>query len=83
MITRPDPAAGKAENAALERLAQLRALIREPQPISDAEVKTDDPAMDRRRPAGLVRALGRSRDDARLDQRARSPPGQAVPVSYL
>ena len=40
MITRPDPAVGKGENAALQRLAQLRAAIREPQPASDADIKT-------------------------------------------
>ena len=39
MITRPDPAAGKAENAALERLTQLRTAIREPQPATAAEVR--------------------------------------------
>jgi N12 class adenine-specific DNA methylase len=40
MITRPNPAAGKDENTALQRLVQLRAAIREPQPASDAGIKT-------------------------------------------
>ena len=39
MITRPDRAAGKAENAALERLTRLRTMIREPQPATAAEVR--------------------------------------------
>ena len=39
MITRPDRAAGKAENAALERLTRLRTTIREPQPATAAEIR--------------------------------------------
>ena len=39
MITRPDRAAGKAENAALERLTRLRMTIREPQPATAAEIR--------------------------------------------
>ena len=38
-ITRPDRAAGKAENAALERLTELRTMIREPQPAAPAEIR--------------------------------------------
>ena len=59
MITRPDPAAGKEDNAALERLAQLRAAIGEPQPISDAEVKTTIRRWIGDDLPGCVRALGR------------------------
>ena len=39
MITRPDRTAGKAENAALERLTRLRTAIREPQPATAAEIR--------------------------------------------
>ena len=39
LIARPDRAAGKAENAALERLTRLRTMIREPQPATAAEVR--------------------------------------------
>jgi len=39
MITRPDRTAGRAENAALERLTRLRMAIREPQPATAAEVR--------------------------------------------
>ena len=39
MITRPDRGAGKAENAALERLTRLRTLIREPQQATAAEIR--------------------------------------------
>ena len=38
-VTRPDRAAGKAENAALGRLTQLRTMIREPQPATPAEIR--------------------------------------------
>ena len=47
MITRPGRGAGKAENTALERLTQLRAMIREPQPLTTAEIPDRDPAVDR------------------------------------
>jgi N12 class adenine-specific DNA methylase len=57
MITRPDRAVGKAENAALERLTRLRTTIREPQPATEAEIR----ATIRRRTGyglpDLVRAL--------------------------
>ena len=76
MITRPDRAAGKAENAALERLTRLRTMIREPQPATAAEIRATHPAMDRVRPAGPGPRPGRSRRDARLDQRAR-PAGRS------
>jgi N12 class adenine-specific DNA methylase len=39
MTTRPTRGAGKADNAALERLAQVRILIREPQPMTAAEIR--------------------------------------------
>jgi hypothetical protein len=39
MTTRPARGAGKAENAALERLTQVRTLIREPQPVTAAEIR--------------------------------------------
>ena len=39
MITRPDRAASKAENAALEGLTRLRTTIREPQSATTAEVR--------------------------------------------
>jgi hypothetical protein len=39
MITRPDLTAGKAENAALERLTQLRTAIRDPQPATATEIR--------------------------------------------
>jgi len=39
MTTRPARGAGKAENAALERLTQVRTLIREPQPMTAAEIR--------------------------------------------
>jgi hypothetical protein len=39
MITGPDPDAGKDENAALQRLARLRAAVADPQPVTAAEVK--------------------------------------------
>ena len=38
-VTRPDRTAGKAENAALERLNRLRTMIREPQPATPAEIR--------------------------------------------
>lgn len=63
MITRPDASASKAENAALEQLAALRALVRKPQPVTPQEVRA---ALRRRIErqftgeglAGVVRALG-------------------------
>jgi N12 class adenine-specific DNA methylase/superfamily I DNA/RNA helicase len=39
MTTRPARGAGKAENAVLERLTQVRTLIREPQPATAAEIR--------------------------------------------
>ena len=39
MITRPGRGAGKAENTALERLTELRAMVREPQPLTTAEIR--------------------------------------------
>ena len=40
MITRPGRGADKAENTALERLTELRAIVREPQPLTTAEIRT-------------------------------------------
>jgi hypothetical protein len=40
MIIRPGPTASKDENVALERLARLRAVIRQLQPATDADIKT-------------------------------------------
>ena len=57
MTTRPARGAGKAENAALERLTQVRTLIREPQPATDADIRA---TLQRRIGYGLadmVRAL--------------------------
>ena len=39
MITRPERGAGKPENKALDRLVTLRAMIREPQPATPAEIR--------------------------------------------
>jgi N12 class adenine-specific DNA methylase/superfamily I DNA/RNA helicase len=41
MITRPERGAGKAENAALERLLRLREIIREPQPATPAGIRAE------------------------------------------
>ncbi|MGH3246225.1 MAG: hypothetical protein ACRDOI_08445, partial [Trebonia sp.] len=38
-VTRPGHGPGKAENKALERLAALRSLVREPQPLTPPEVR--------------------------------------------
>jgi N12 class adenine-specific DNA methylase/predicted ABC-type ATPase len=75
--TRPARGAGKAENKALERLTQLRAIIREPQDMTAAEIRSAI----RQRAAGtmpdLISALG---DPARMrawisDQTARAGGG--------
>ena len=80
MITRPDRAAGKAENAALERLT--RAADGDPRAAAGHRRRGQghDPAVDRVRPAGLGPRPGRSRRDAHLDQRAR-PAGRSRAVT--
>jgi hypothetical protein len=59
MITRPDPAASREENATLERLTQLRATIREQQPITAQEVKAEIRRWIGDGLPGYVRALGK------------------------
>jgi N12 class adenine-specific DNA methylase len=59
MITYPDPSASRAENAALERLAELRKAIRDPQPITAEEVKAEIRRWIGDGLPGYVRALGR------------------------
>ena len=58
-VTRPDRAAGKAENAALARLTQLRTMIREPQPATPAEIR----AAIRRRTGYMLPDLVRALDN--------------------
>ena len=58
-VTRPDRAAGKAENAALGRLTQLRTMIREPQPATPAEIR----AAIRRRTGYMLPDLVRALDN--------------------
>jgi N12 class adenine-specific DNA methylase/superfamily I DNA/RNA helicase len=78
MITRPDLAASKKENTTLARLAELRAAIHGPQPISAADARTvvrrwiDDMLPDH------VRALGaparmRAWIDGQITTRANQP----------
>jgi N12 class adenine-specific DNA methylase len=57
MITRPGRGAGKAENVALERLTQLRAMIGEPQPATAAETRATIRRWIGSRLPDLVRAL--------------------------
>ena len=57
MTTRPARGAGKAENAALEQLTQVRTLIREPQPATAAEIRATLRRWIGSGPADLVRAL--------------------------
>ena len=75
MTTRPARAAGKAENAALERLTQAA----DPDPRAAAGDRCRDQghasAVDRVRPGGHGPRPGRSRRDARLDQRPGQPAG--------
>ena len=75
MITRPDRAAGKAENAALERLTRLRTTIREPQPATAAEVRATIRRWTGYGLPDLVRALDDPGRDAHLDQRPGQPAG--------
>ncbi len=79
MISRPDRAAGKAENAALERLTRLRTMIREPQPATAAEIRATI-----RQSVGyglpdLVRALG---DPAAMRTWISDQASRPVPGSY-
>ena len=57
ITTRPARGAGKAENAALEQLTQVRTLIREPQPATAAEIRATLRRWIGSGPADLVRAL--------------------------
>ena len=79
MTTRPDRGAGKAENAALERLTQLRTLIREPQPATAAEIRA---TLQRRIGYGLVDMVRALDDPAAVRTWINGQVGQPVPVGY-
>ena len=79
MITRPDRAAGKAENAALERLTRLRTMIREPQPATAAEVRATIRRWTGYGLPNVVRALD---DPAAMRAWISEQASQPVPGSY-
>ncbi len=83
MITRPDPAASREENATLERLTQLRAAIREQQPITAEEVKAEIRRWIGDGLPGYVRALGKPvAMRAWISRQASGPAGRPVRITY-
>ena len=79
MTTRPDRGSGNAENAAMERLTQLRTLIREPQPATAADIRA---TLQRRIGYGLADMVRALDDPAAVRTWINGQASQPVPNGY-